>query len=173
MKTTGSSVTKVPGIGTWLSVTLLWGTVFYATSVYMLKLAANWSADAYFNPTWSEFFSVFGLLHLPVLITFAIVAMLVKRVIDPEAKGQNERFKAIEEGRGERIFISLAGSIATSFTFALLTVGSYLAAGNLINVRTGFATDQVIYASLLNIAAGLAASVLVGIIFMFGKKKGA
>jgi hypothetical protein len=153
-----------PGVAIWILVTLLWGTVFYWTSIFMLQLAAARLNEAPFNPSQGEMFSVYG-VQVGILILFALAAMAVKHLLDPGATKQIERKKAIAEGRGEKLFVSFAGSIATSFFFTALTALTFRVSSGYFGFATAFTLPVVFLAALFNIAAGLCASMLVGLIF--------
>jgi hypothetical protein len=157
-----------PGVAIWISVTLLWGTVFYWTSIVMLKLASVKLGQGLFDPSKIKLFGVYG-IHAGVLIVFALVAMLVKRMIDPGAQKQIQRKQAIAEGRGEKLFVSFAGSIATSFFFTGLTALTILVSSPLFGYAAGFTLPVVLLAGLFNIAAGVAASLVVGLVFLIKK----
>ncbi|MEI6756360.1 MAG: hypothetical protein FDX18_02120 [Chlorobium sp.] len=157
-----------PGVGIWVSVTLLWGTVFYSTSIFMLRLSSVWLGQGFFNPSWSELYRVYG-IHAAVLIVFALVAMMVKNLFEPGGQKQIQRWQNISEGKGEKIFISFAGSIATSFFFTGLTAATFLVSSGMLGVTVDFTIPVVLLAALLNIAAGLAASLIVGFIFLVAR----
>ena len=163
-----------PGVFIWVSVTLLWGTLFFFSSVFMLNLASLRLGHAPFNPSQSELFSVYG-IHASVLVLFALAAMMVKQVLDPGSRKQLQRWQNIEEGKGEKLFISFAGSLATSFFFTGLTAATFLASSRILGFTVDFTLQVVFLAALFNIAAGIAASVFVGIVFLVtgvGRKKG-
>ena len=114
MYSTTNKNPEPPGVVIWVLVTLLWGTVFFLTSIFMLSYASMWLGQGVFNLSRSELFHVYG-IHACVLVVFALAAMLVKNSIQPGGKQQIQRWQAISEGKGEKLFISFAGSIATSF----------------------------------------------------------
>ncbi len=154
-----------PSVWVWILVTLLWGSVFYATSTWMLKTAAHLLAQGVFDPAGGVVLTVY-LLYVPVLIAVALAAMVVKNLIDPGSLKQIARHQAVAKGTRERYFVSFAGSIATSFIFTIMTALMHGAAAPLTGAVVELPAKTVIVAALLNIAAGLAASMLVGIIFM-------
>ena len=168
MYSTTNKTPKPPGVGIWVSVTMLWGTVFFITSVFMMKLASNWLQQGVFNPSRSELFNVYG-IHAFVLIVFGLVAMLVKNIIEPGSQKQIQRWKDISEGKGEKLFISFAGSIATSFFFTGLTAATFLASAGILGLTVKITLSVVLIAALLNIGAGLAASLIVGLVFLIAK----
>ncbi|NTV92052.1 MAG: hypothetical protein HGA72_01860 [Chlorobiaceae bacterium] len=157
-----------PGIGIWLGVTLLWGTVFYFTSVVMLRFSAGRLEQGLFNPTGSDIITIYG-FHVIVLLAFALLAMMIKKQLDPKAEHQVQRKKAIIEGKGERVFVSFAGSIATSFFFTALTAGTFLVAGGFIGSVFKLTLPIVFLAGVFNIVAGLCASLFVGLIFLIAR----
>jgi len=154
-----------PSVWIWLAITLLWGTVFYATSTWMLKTAAQLLGEGTFNPGGSEGLTVY-LLYVPVLVCVALVSMAVKNLIDPGSLKQIERQQAVAKGKRERFFVSFAGSIATSFIFTLSTAFIHMVAAPLTGSVVVLPAKTVLVAASMNIAAGLAASMLVGAVFM-------
>lgn len=163
-------------VWTWILITLLWGTVFFFTSTWMLGKASTWLDAGGFRPDGSVTLAVYR-LYAPVLLVIALVAMAVKNRIDPGSLKQLERQKAVKEGRRERYFVSFAGSIATSFLFTVLTAAAHLAAVPVTGAVIRLSVATVLVAALLNIAAGLGASLFVGAIFLVsgvgrGSKRG-
>lgn len=157
-----------PGVAIWVSVTLLWGTLFYWTSIYMLHLASIRLGEGYFCPSTSEQWSVYG-IHVVVLIVFALVAMLVRGMLDPGSTKQVQRWQNISEGKGEKIFVSFAGSLATSFFFTGLTALTFLGSSGFLGFMVAFTFPVVLLAGVFNVAAGIAASLIVGLIFLIAK----
>jgi hypothetical protein len=168
MYSTTNKTPQPPGVGIWVSVTLLWGTVFFFTSVFMMKLASNWLQHGVFNPSRSELFNVYG-IHAGVLIVFGLAAMLVKNIIEPGNQKQIKRWQDISEGKGEKLFISFAGSIATSFFFTGLTAATFIVTASILGFTVKITLSVVLLAALLNIGAGLAASLIVGLVFLIAK----
>ena len=165
---------KPPGIAIWVLVTLLWGTVFFWTSIIMLQLASYRLQEGFFNPSGSEQWKVYG-IQVVVLILFALVAMMVKNLFEPGGQKQIARWQNISEGKGEKIFISFAGSLATSFFFTVLTALTFLGGSAFLGFVVDLTVPVVFLAALFNIAAGITASLIVGVIFLIAKvgwKKG-
>ncbi|KZK74574.1 MAG: hypothetical protein A3K90_02330 [Pelodictyon luteolum] len=171
MKNTPASPT-VPGPALWLAITLLWGTVFYATSVALLRLASRQLAGGLFDPSGEVVLNVYG-MHVLLLVSFALIAMTARMVMDPGARSQQRRWDAVKGGYGEKVFISLAGSIATGFFFTALTALTWTASSELFPAGAALSLSVVLLASFYNIGAGLSASLLVGMVFLvsgIGKK---
>jgi hypothetical protein len=168
MASTSKKTPKPPGVAIWVSVTLLWGTVFYGTSVFMLKKASLWLGEGYFQPSNGELWRVYG-MQVVVLIVFALVAMQVKNLLEPGGKKQIERWQKISEGKGEKIFVSFAGSIATSFFFTGLTAMTFFGSSRLLGFTVELTFPVVGGAALLNVAAGLGASLVVGLLFLIAE----
>jgi hypothetical protein len=164
---------RPPGPAIWISVTLLWGTVFFISSVFMLKVTSAMLRQGFFNPSLKGALNVYC-VHAVILIVFALAAMLLKRAFEPGSESQIQRWQAIDEGKGEKIFISFAGSIATSFFFTLLTAVTFSVVSPMLGMIVEFTLPAVFLAGLFNIGAGLAASLVVGILFLLanvGKQK--
>lgn len=158
-----------PSVWTWLSITFLWGTVFFATSVVTLSLASAWLEQGFFNPAWSEIYSVYA-IYFFVLLFFAMSAMMVKNKMDPRGEKQTRRQQEVVAGKREMIFVSLAGSIVTSFFFTVLTAVVFLFSMSLVGMTIDFTLPVVLVAAFMNIAAGLCASLLVGLVLFVLKK---
>ncbi|MFZ4526576.1 MAG: hypothetical protein ACOYOE_13865 [Chlorobium sp.] len=157
-----------PGVAIWVSVTLLWGTLFYWTSIFMLQLASLRLGEGSFHPSKSDQWRVYG-IQVVVLIIFALVAMLVRGMLDPGSTKQVKRWQNISEGKGEKIFVSFAGSLATSFFFTALTALTFLASSGFTGYMAVFTLPVVLLAGVFNVAAGIAASLTVGLIFLIAK----
>jgi len=159
---------KPPGVAIWVLVTLLWGTVFYWTSIFMLQLSSARLGEGNFHPSSSEQWSVYG-IQVVVLILFALVAMAVRGAFDPGNTQQIKRWQNISEGKGEKIFISFAGSLATSFFFTALTALTFVGSSGFLDLMVVLTLPVVLLAALFNVAAGIAASLIVGFIFLIAK----
>lgn len=163
-----NAATKKPApqsVWTWILITLLWGTVFFFSSTWMLRQASGWLDAGGFQPDRTETAIVY-LLYVPVLLVIALTAMAIKNRIDPGSMKQLERQKAIKAGNRERYFVSFAGSIATSFLFTVLTAFAHLAAVPVTSAAVSFSVTTVLAAAVMNIAAGLSASLFVGMVFL-------
>lgn len=163
-----NTVSKKPppqSVWTWIVITFLWGTVFFFTSTWMLGVASGWLDAGAFQPDRSETMSVYR-LYAPVLLLIALLAMALKNRFDPGSLKQIERQKAVKEGKRERYFVSFAGSIATSFLFTVLTACAHLLAAPVTGATVRLGMVTVLSASVMNLVAGLAASLLVGAIFL-------
>ena len=159
---------KPPGVAIWVLVTLLWGTVFYWTSIFMLQLSSARLGEGIFHPSNSEQWSVYG-IQVVVLILFALVAMAVRGALDPGNTQQIKRWQNISKGEGEKIFISFAGSLATSFFFTALTALTFVGSSGFLGLMVVLTLPVVLLAALFNVAAGIAASLIVGFIFLIAK----
>ncbi|NMW19194.1 MAG: hypothetical protein HKK66_09255 [Chlorobiaceae bacterium] len=168
MYSTKNKNPEPPGVVIWVMVTLLWGTVFFYTSVFMLRFATVLLGQGVFNPSRSVQFHVYG-IHAVVLVVFALAAMLVKNMAEPGGQKQIQRWKSISEGKGEKLFISFAGSIATSFFFTGLTALTFLFSAGNLGFSVSLTYPVVLTAALFNIGAGLAASLIVGFVFLIAK----
>ncbi|NTU92202.1 MAG: hypothetical protein HGA60_09850 [Chlorobiaceae bacterium] len=154
-----------PSVWVWILVTLLWGTVFYVTSTWMLGFAAHLLGEGVFDTGSSEALTVY-FIYVPVLIAIALVSMTIKNLIDPGSLKQIQRHQAVAKGTREQYFVSFAGSIATSFIFTVITALMHAVSTPLTGAVVVLPAKTVVVAAGLNIGAGLAASLLVGIIFM-------
>ncbi|NTU52710.1 MAG: hypothetical protein HGA97_03220 [Chlorobiaceae bacterium] len=157
--------TAPESVWTWILITLLWGTVFFFTSTWMLSQASILLDAGAFRPDRSLSITVY-LLYTPVLILIALVAKAVKHRLDPGSLRQLERQKRVRAGGRERYFVSLAGSIASGFLFTVLTASAYVFAVPVTGVSVRLGVVTVLAASVMHVAAGLAASLFVGMIFL-------
>jgi hypothetical protein len=163
-----NTVSKKPppqSVWTWILITFLWGTVFFFTSTWMLGKASLWLDAGAFQPTRSVSMAVYR-FYAPLLLVIALLAMVLKNRLDPGSLRQIERQNAVKEGKRERYFVSFAGSIATSFLFTVLTACIHLVTVPYTGVTIRLGILTVILASVMNLVAGLAASLLVGMIFL-------
>ena len=158
-------------VWTWILITLLWGTVFFASSTWMLSKAVGIVGEGAFSPARGEAFTVYA-LFVPLLLLIALVSMAVKNKLDPGSLKQLSRQKAVKEGSREQYFVSFAGSIATSFLFTILTAATYTLTVPVTGLVVRLSLSAVVVAALLNIAAGLAASLFVGTIFIVSRAAG-
>ena len=152
-------------VWTWILITLLWGSVFFFTSTWMLGKASAWLDAGAFQPDRAETMRVYQ-LYAPVLMAIALVAKAIKHRLDPGSLKQLERQAAVREGKRERYFVSFAGGIASSFLFAVLTAFVHLAAVPVTGAVIKLSAATIAVAGVLNIAAGLGASLFVGMIFL-------
>ncbi|NTV46604.1 MAG: hypothetical protein HGB11_08835 [Chlorobiales bacterium] len=168
---TKEQITQKDTIWTWILVTLMWGSIFHFTSIYALKLASGRVDGGTFDPSSGEMFTVYGLFTVVMLAT-AFIARFVNHRLDPTGEKRLRRQQAVAEGNREKLFVSFAGSLATSFGFGFLTAGTYLAGSWLFGVGANFTLPVVVIASLGNVAAGLIGSAVVGVIFLTLKQMG-
>jgi len=169
-----SSTKKTPSqsVWTWIVITLLWGSVFFATSTWILGIVSGWFDGGAFSPDRAEALRVYA-MYVPALLVVALSAMVIQSRLDPDWQKQREREKAVRAGKREQLFVSFAASIATSSLFTLLTAAAHMVAAPVIGTAVSFSVKTVLVAAGLNIAAGLAASLFVGMIFLvFGVAKG-
>ncbi|MEC9487108.1 MAG: hypothetical protein UMU76_06370 [Prosthecochloris sp.] len=159
-----------PSVWTWLAITFLWGTVFFGTSIVTLKASVFWLEQGFFNPEWTEIYSVY-VIYFFLLLVIAFGAMMIKNRMDPYGEKQTKRQQDVLAGKREQVFVSLASSIVTSFSFAVLTAVMFLVSRSLVDMMTLELPVAVIaLAGLLNIGAGLAVSLLVGGVILVLKK---
>jgi hypothetical protein len=158
-------------VWTWIWVTLMWGSVFFFTSIYNLYLSASLFNFTPFKPELTEVFSIYGFFTIVMVLT-GLVAMVIKRQIDPTGEKQIQRQKEVFEGKREKLFVSFSGSLATSFGFGFLTAYTYMWLSSLLGFSITFEFMHVVYASGLNMIAGIIASVLVGFVFIGLKMMG-
>ncbi len=155
----------MPQLWLWLTITLLWGTVFFGTSIIALNAAVFINKKGFFNPAWEEIYKVY-LPYAAFLVLFALVVRSLKRLLDPEGRRQSLRQQDVLAGKRERVFVSLGGSIASSFFFTLATSAAFL----LVPYFTYFIIDLplqvILFGALLNIGAGLLVSVVVGLVIL-------
>ncbi len=151
----------------WVSVSLMWGTVFFITSIFMLTLAT----DSSFLPNWLDSIKAY-LFYVAMVIVVALGGYGVNKLYDPKGEKRAKRQAEVKSGLREQVFVSLAGSIATGFTFCLLTALSFLCAKWTLSVPADFSPQQVLFASVYNIGAGLGGSFFTGLVFLVLKAMG-
>lgn len=151
----------------WINVSLMWGTVFFITSIFMLKLASHTA----FSPDWSDSLKAY-LFYIVMIIAVALSGYGINKLYDPKGEKRAKRQTEVKSGIKEQIFVSFVGSIATSFTFCLLTALSFLCAQWILSVSMDFSMQTVFIASIYNIGAGLGGSLFTGLIFVALKAMG-
>ncbi len=151
----------------WVNVSLIWGTVFFITSIFMLQLTNTMT----FSPDWSDSLRAY-LFYVVMIIIVALGGYSINKLYDPKGEKRAKRQAEVKSGMKEQIFVSLIGSIATSFTFCLLTALSFLCAKWALNISADFSMQQVLVASIYNIGAGLGGSLFTGLIFSALKAMG-
>jgi len=158
-----------PSLWIWFAITFLWGTVFYATSIVMLHLSTSLLEQGFFNPAWEEIYSVY-LIYCVALLIVALSAMFLKKRLDPQGEKQTRRQQEVIAGKREKVFVSLAGSFATSFFFTVLTAIVFSLSSGMMAMTVALTVPVVLLAAGLNISAGLGASLLVGLVIFVLKK---
>jgi|YNPMSStandDraft_2_1061718.scaffolds.fasta_scaffold11724_2 Trk-type K+ transport system membrane component len=151
----------------WISVSLMWGTVFFITSIFMLKLAGSVA----FSPDWSDSLKAY-LFYAVMIVIVALGGYGFNKLYDPTGEKRAKRQAEVKAGMKEQVFVSFAGSIATGFSFCLLTALSFLCAKWVMHVSAEFSLQQVLVASIYNIGAGLGGSLFTGLIFVALKAMG-
>ncbi len=151
----------------WINVSLMWGTVFFITSIFMLKLAGEMA----FSPDWSDSLKAY-FFYVVMVIIVALGGYGVNKLYDPKGEKRAKRQAEVKSGMKEQVFVSLAGSIATGFAFCVLTALSFLCAKWVLSVSADFSVQQVLVASIYNIGAGLGGSLFTGLIFVVLKAMG-
>ncbi len=160
-----------PPVWLWIAISLLWGSVFFATSTWMLGFAARLTGEGAFGPSASQAGTAY-LIYLPMLVLVALATMAVRNRMDPEYRALEKRKAEVVAGRKERYFVSLASSIATSFLFTLLAASVHAKAAVLTGAAIELTPRLVLSGAALNIAAGLAVSMLVGVVIFVLRRLG-
>lgn len=162
-----SPAQKTPSqsVWTWILITLLWGSVFFATSTWILSIVSGWFDGGAFSPDRAEALRVYA-MYVPALLVVALSAMVIQSRLDPDWQKQRAREKEVRAGKREQLFVSFAASIATSSLFTVLTAVAHMVAAPVIGTVVSFSLKTVLVAAGMNIAAGLAASLFVGMIFL-------
>lgn len=163
--TLSSKTSARPPVWLWLAITFLWGSVFFATSTWMLGFASVLAGEGVFAPSLSQSATAY-LLYLPLLLVVALVTMAVRNRMDPEYRGFAQRKAAVIEGKKERYFVSLASSIATSFLFTLLAAAIHAKAVAVTGAAVELTPMLVLTGAALNVASGLVVSALVGVVIL-------
>ncbi|MFN3560960.1 MAG: hypothetical protein ACK4XY_02685 [Chloroherpetonaceae bacterium] len=151
----------------WINVSLMWGTVFFITSIFMLKLASATS----FLPDWTDSLKAY-LFYVVMIVIVALGGYGVNKLYDPKGEKRAKRQAEVKSGMKEQVFVSLFGSIATGFGFCLLTALSFLCAKWAMRVPADFSMQHVFVAAIYNIGAGLGGSLFTGLIFVVLKAMG-
>jgi hypothetical protein len=150
----------------WISVSLLWGTVFFFTSLYFLSMFS----DGAFSPSVADSAKAY-LIYAVLIVIVALTGFAVNKLYDPTGEKRARRQSEVKSGQKEQIFVSLVGSLATGFGFCLVTVLAFWLA-TFFGVAAAFNGQTILYAALANIGAGLGASLFTGGIFLILKSLG-
>ncbi len=151
----------------WVNVSLLWGTVFFVTSIFMLKLTTGTT----FSPEVLDALTAY-FFYVLMIIGVALGGYVVNKLYDPKGEKRAKRQAEVKAGLKEQIFVSLTGSIATGFAFCLLTALAFLCANWVRHTSAAFSFQQVLVAALYNIGAGLGGSLFTGLVFVVLKAMG-
>jgi hypothetical protein len=108
------------GYSTWLSVTLLWSSFFFVTTLAALQLAATLLRTTI---SLAHLPSAFG-WHVGLAIALAFGIGFLNRQLDPTGEKRAQRNAAIQAKYAGRVptFVSLPGSIASACLFFGTTV---------------------------------------------------
>ena len=158
-----------PTVWTWLAITFLWGTVFFGTSILTLRISGGALGQGFFNPSWSEIYSVYA-VYFFALFFLALSAMMIRRRQDPWGEKQAQRRKDVLAGKREQVVVSFAASIVTSFSFTVLTAFVFVFSAGLVEMTVVFTVPVVFAAAVLNIVFGLSASLAAGLVILLLKK---
>ncbi|WP_049756636.1 hypothetical protein [Chloroherpeton thalassium] len=137
----------------------------------MLHKAGAWLGTNSFNPTFGQSMMVYAMFSIVMVLT-ALVARSVKQVLDPTGEKQLQRQREVLAGKREKLFVSFAGSLATSFGFGVLTAATYMLLAGFLKMDVQLTFVHILTASLFNVAAGVIASILVGVVFLVLKQMG-
>ncbi|MCS7081108.1 MAG: hypothetical protein NZ585_13805 [Chloracidobacterium sp.] len=108
------------GYGMWLSVTLLWSSFFFLTTLAAVRLAALLSAT---NINLTHLVPAFG-LHIGLATALAFGIGFLNRRLDPTGEKRARRNAAIQAKYAGKVptFVSLPGSLASACLFYGTTV---------------------------------------------------
>lgn len=151
----------------WINVSLMWGTIFFITSIFMLKVMS----ESGFAPDLVGSFKAY-VFYAVFVILVALGGYGVNKIYDPNGEKRIKRQAEVKSGLKEQIFVSFAGSIATGFVFCLLTALAFILAHFVFGVVAPLDWRTVFLASLCNIGAGIGGSLLTGVIFLVLKAIG-
>ncbi|MCS6989918.1 MAG: hypothetical protein NZM06_10430 [Chloroherpetonaceae bacterium] len=151
----------------WVNVSLMWGTVFFITSIFMLKLAT----DASFSPDFLDALKAYP-FYVAMVIAVALGGYGVNRLYDPKGEKRAKRQAEVKAGLKEQLFVSFTGSVATGFGFCLLTALAFLFAHWAFAVPASFDAKTIFLASLCNVGAGIGGSLFTGLVFVVLKAMG-
>lgn len=155
----------------WIGISLFWGTVLYATSIYMMNTAGQWLNAGTFVPPAVDLFHSFS-IYTVFVVLLAVVARRINQQLDPTGEKRVQRQREVLQGKTERMFVSFVGSVASGFAFAVLTGLSFSAAALVFSSTVVPELRVVLSGSVGNMAAGIAGSAVVGIVLVILKVTG-
>lgn len=151
----------------WVNVSLMWGTVFFITSIFMLKLAS----DGTFSPDAFDALKAYP-FYVLMVVAVALGGYGINKLYDPNGEKRAKRQAEVKAGLKEQIFVSFTGSVATGFGFCLLTALAFLFSHWALDVGATFNAKQALLASVYNVGAGVGGSLFTGTIFLVLKAMG-
>ncbi len=157
-------------ISLWISVSFLWGTVFYISSILTLGFVSEYSGG-HFHPDLLDSIKSY-MFYALLILAVAIGGYLGNKLYDPTGEKRQQRINAVTAGMKEQVFVSFAGSIATSFVFGLMTAFAFWLSHLTFGVAFDVPLRTVLIGSLANIPAGIVGSLLTGLVFLVLKFAG-
>jgi len=154
----------------WVSVSFLWGTIFYISSILILGVISDYSGG-YFHPALSDSVKAYVFYALLIFVV-AIGGYFGNKLYDPTGEKRQQRINAVTAGMREQVFVSFVGSIATSFVFGLMTALAFWFPHLTFNIAFDMPLHTVLIGSLANILAGIVGSLLTGLVFLVLKATG-
>ncbi len=151
-------------VGLWISVSFLWGTIFYISSIFVLRLTSE-QLGGNFHPEFLDSLKSY-LFYALLIIAVALGGYGVNRLYDPTGEKRQKRISSVTAGLKEQVFVSFLGSLATSFGFCLMTALAFWAAHFTFGIAFEMSLGAILIGSLVNTLAGLLGSLLTGLVFL-------
>ncbi len=172
MSNSFSESAKANKLSLWIGVSLLWGTIFFLTSIFALGFVSEQrNGVSTFHPSIVDSIKAYS-IYIVFVIGVAVSGFLFNRLYDPTGEKRNKRIADVTAGKKENYFVSFAGSLATGFVFGLLTALAFFLAQYLFGIAAEADVATVMLASLVNVGAGVAGSLATGIVFVVLKLLG-
>lgn len=151
-------------VGLWVSVSFLWGTIFYISSIFVLSLTSE-RFGGNFRPDLLDSVKSY-LFYALLIVAVALGGYLANRLYDPTGEKRQKRISEVSAGLKEQVFVSFLGSLATSFVFCLMTALAFWAAHLAFGVAFDMTLNAALIGSLVNMLAGVLGSMLTGLVFL-------
>ncbi|MFN3386666.1 MAG: hypothetical protein ACK42Y_08795 [Candidatus Thermochlorobacter sp.] len=151
-------------VGLWISVSFLWGTIFYISSIFVLHLTSE-QLGGNFHPEFSDSLKSY-LFYALLIVAVALGGYAANRLYDPTGVKRQKRISSVTAGLKEQVFVSFLGSLATSFVFCLMTALAFWGAHLTFGIAFDMPLRTILIGSLVNMLAGLLGSLLTGLVFL-------
>lgn len=148
----------------WISVSFLWGTIFYISSIFVLAFVSE-QVGGSFHPDLLDSIKSY-MFYAVLIVAVALGSYAINKLYDPTGEKRQKRINEVSAGMKEQVFVSFLGSIATSFVFCLMTAVAFWAAHWAFGVAFDMPLRTVLVGSVANVLPGILGSLATGLVFL-------